>query len=202
MATIAETEPLEGEPDLGEDPEAATGEEIEGEPAPDDAGNGADDDETPLEAPEGFDPTAFEKEQTRHARAIAKALGAAFGDMKVCETCGGIGFETDLYEPPPALLDDPSLVVCGECNGYGQRRTPSLSEQYLTTPCSACSGTGYRDRAQLEAQAQAAAYTQAAQAQPQIAPQPVWNQATGQWETPDGRPLVAAYAPPPAYPQT
>lgn len=202
MTTTAAQENLEPDAEPGEDPEAATGEPLEGEPAPEGDGNGAEPDEEAPEAPEGFDPTAFEREQTRHAKAIAKALGSAFADLKPCETCGGIGFETALYEPPPEVLPDPDLVVCTACNGWGDRSTPSLKESYIVTPCVPCGGTGYRDRAQLVAEEQAAAYTHAVQAAPPGPPQPVWNQATQQWETPDGRPLVAGYPTPPTYTPT
>lgn len=94
----------------------------------------------------------------------------------------------DLAEAPP-IVDDPDLVVCTACNGYGQRKTPSLAEQYLLAPCTVCSGSGSRDRAAVEAAAQAASYAAAAagtssEPPPSYPPPPqvIFNPVTSQWD--------------------
>lgn len=181
----AETEP--------DDLEA--GDEPTDEPAPTEDGGEPGDPDEPADEPLAFDPKAFERENTRHEKALEKVFGASFEGMGPCGLCGGVGFTPEDVVPAPEVVADPTLVVCAECNGHGQRSTPSLDERYQLTPCTACSGTGYRDRDALEAMERAAAYA-APPAYEAPPPPPRWNPTLNRWETDAGEPVYVAPAAP------
>jgi hypothetical protein len=168
--------------------EAESEEEVEEGDEPLSPGHPQPEPESEDEPEAAFDPKRFEVEQTRHEKALAKTFGAAWSSMGACSECGGVGYLPEDFTPPPEIKADPTLVVCTDCNGYGQRTTPSLHEQYAFVPCTACSGSGYRDKDTLAAMQQAAAYS-SSPSPPAPPPMPVWNTATQQWETPDGRVL-------------
>ena len=115
--------------------------------------------------------------------------------MTACDTCGGVGFTPSDFTPPPEVKPDPTLVRCADCNGWGDRETPSLKEGYLFCPCTTCNGTGYRDKDALEAQRLADSY-RAPEAYAPPPPQPTWNPVTQQWEAPGPNGPIPVYVAP------
>lgn len=189
---------------VDENEQAATAADDETSGA-DDEPAAADDEQAAAASPPADAPPvnvqALERELARHERETRKALGGAFDEMEPCAACGSLGYMPRDATPPPEVLPDPKLVVCPDCNGYGQRSTPSVNPQYALIPCTSCSGSGYQDAAQLEAQqvaqryaAQAAAVPAPSPSQP---PQPVWNELLQRWETPSGQPIYVPSGPRP-----
>src|SRR5262249_38785396 len=154
----ASEERREGVTETETDPKAPPGTGDAAEPAEPVAEPAGPDDE-PAQIPDadeadeplGFNEQLFEKENRRHEREVAKVFGDAVAGWERCGRCGGVGSTPRDLTPAPEVRADESLTVCPDCNGYGQRLTPSLDERYRLIPCTACAGNGYRDRAQLEA---------------------------------------------------
>jgi hypothetical protein len=167
-----------------EDEEAAEAEEAETTPeTPDD-----DDAQTAQAMIPDADPNALEKESKRHEKALAKALGAAWEGAQPCEACGALGFLPAGFEPPPPVMNDPDVVACDACNGWGQRATPSLNPQYASIPCTDCNGWGYKSRQVYEAEQgmRAAQYAPLPVVPP---PVPVWDASINQYVDQFGQPL-------------
>lgn len=178
----AENDGEPGEPDTTE-PDAAPGDSPADPPAASDSAE-----------PEAFnvDPKALEKELKRHEREMTKVFGPEWATMEPCVTCGGMGATPPGFEPPPEMIEDPDLLVCAACNGYGQRLTPSLHPSHLTAVCGPCVGAGYRLRAELEAEAEQQRIM-AEMAAPAAPSGPQWDPIAGAYVPP-----VGAVPPPPS----
>lgn len=131
------------------------------------------------------DEVALEKELTRHRKAVQKALGDGFEAMTDCPTCYTLGYVPHGLEPEPELLEDENLAACPACNGYGQVITGSRNEQYFTTQCTRCAGTGYRDKAAIAADAHARTIdTTPPSSYPPPQPVPIWDAGQNAWVIP------------------
>lgn len=142
-----------------EDEEEAEAAESEPEPEEEDE---EEDEEPEARMPTDAERRAFERELTRHEKAVAKFVGADWKHYKACDLCGGVGFVPEQVEPPPEVMRDPDAIVCDACNGWGRRLTGSLAEGNESIPCTVCGGAGWRDRRAAYAQQQVAAPPQGA----------------------------------------
>lgn len=207
MSTIAEqareeADRVEAEERALEEQEADPA-EPGAEPEPDE--HAAEVGEEPAEPAFEVDGKALERELKRHDKAMLATLGPEWASMEPCGHCGGMGAVPPGFVPVPEPVDDPDVIVCEACKGFGSRVTPSLKAQYAMRDCSVCIGTGYRELEAVNAEnehkrimdeqaqrdaALAADYTNLAQAAngmagyPPAPPSPVWNQALGRWEFP------------------
>lgn len=182
--------PEPGDDDATEDSEPGEGEPGEGD-------NGADNpaaDEPPEALAPAFvvDEKLLEKEIRRHDSEMEKVLGPEWATMEPCGHCGGMGAIPPDYTPPPEMVEDPDVLVCDGCNGYGERLTPSLHPSHLTAICMVCNGSGYRTREAIEVEIAQKRIMGELEATPPP-DQPVWNPTTGQYDPPLG-----SIPPPPA----
>lgn len=192
IAELARAEADEAERESDDEAEAETEDEPEtSEPEP----------EPEAQAPElpTFDPKQLEAEQKRHERALEKVFGGLEG-FDTCESCGGIGIIPQGLEPAPEPKQNPTLTTCDHCDGLGVMLTGSRNPQYVTMPCTTCTGTGYRDRAAIAAQQQVDAMPAPAPYTPPP-PAPTWDAARGVYVDHLGQPLgQPAPVMPPGYP--
>jgi hypothetical protein len=86
---------------------------------------------------------ALEREHTRHANAVAKALGVERTELYDCPTCEGVGFTPEPLEPEPELVQDPYLERCERCGGTGEVKTGAARVALWKVPCMGCAGSGY-----------------------------------------------------------
>lgn len=133
----------------------------EAEPEPDDTEHELDADEVDPEEVEELDAeeldelqeadapsstaivAALERENTRHGRAIAKALGLAPDELHACPTCEGVGYTPELQEAEPELVQDPFTETCERCRGNGQTKSGATALGLAVIPCNGCGGSGY-----------------------------------------------------------
>lgn len=151
------------------------------------------------------DGKALERELKRHDKAMLATLGPEWSAMEPCGTCGGMGAVPPDFAPVPEMLEDPDVLVCEACNGFGQRVTPSLNPQYAAAPCTVCNSLGYRTKEAIDAEREQAAIMaeQAARdaevlagyhapealpyggnGYPPAPPTPVWDHVAGAWRFP------------------
>lgn len=86
---------------------------------------------------------ALGRENTRHAKAFAKALELEVDDLHVCPVCQGDGFTPDLMAPPPELKQHPDLHRCDTCGGTGILQTGSFHPGDEQIGCPTCGSRGY-----------------------------------------------------------
>jgi hypothetical protein len=85
----------------------------------------------------------LERENTRHRKAFAKALGVEVEELHDCPTCEGVGFTPEPVEPEPGLQRDPFTETCERCAGYGSVKTGARPPGLTEIPCPGCGGQGY-----------------------------------------------------------
>lgn len=108
-----------------------------------------------------LDPKAFDREATRHEKALAKLYGAAWDDRTMCPLCVGEGFMTPLpagvmppeqfaavtalagYTQEVELQNDEDYVVCQNCAGWGSTKIKDSKREGLSKQCDRCLGQGY-----------------------------------------------------------
>src|SRR4051794_2618018 len=88
--------------------------------------------ELELEAPDEQPSTqallqSLERESSRHAKAIAKALGVELEELHDCPTCDGIGYTPEAIDAPPPLVQDPYTETCSRCAGNGETLSGATS---------------------------------------------------------------------------
>jgi hypothetical protein len=89
---------------------------------------------------------ALEKEEQRHAKALAKALGVDVSELHECPTCQAMGYTPEPIAGEEELRLDPFTSTCERCNGYGEVRTGAKPPGLVTIPCAGCAGSGYVQR--------------------------------------------------------
>ena len=87
----------------------------------------------------------MEKENTRHAAAVARIMGADFELVYPCPTCQDFaaGFTFTPPDETPAMQHVPEFQRCEKCAGHGQVLTGALPSATVATTCRGCSGQGY-----------------------------------------------------------
>lgn len=99
----------------------------------------------------------LERENTRHAKAFAKAIGVKPEQLHFCPVCDGTGFTPEPVDEQPDYRYAAAVVECPDCNGYGQQRYPSRVPGQGLQVCVSCAGLGWKreqspDAAPLEPQ--------------------------------------------------
>lgn len=86
---------------------------------------------------------SLEREETRHSKAIAKALGVELEALHECPTCDGIGYTPEAIDKPAPLVQDPYTETCSRCAGNGEVLSGATARGLYTIPCNGCGGSGY-----------------------------------------------------------
>jgi hypothetical protein len=94
---------------------------------------------------------ALQREETRHRKALAKALGVAEAELHECPTCEAMGYTPEAIDAEPELRQDPTTDTCPVCAGEGQTKTGATIRGLYAKPCSGCGGTGYVQHAEQPA---------------------------------------------------
>lgn len=165
----------ETEPAVAPEPETDDDETVVGEHVDEPTEEELDDEETggddahAQQASSNAIVRALQREETRHRKALAKALGVAEDELHECPTCEAMGYTPEAIAAEPVLLQDPFTQTCETCNGEGKTKTGASVRGLYAKPCPGCGGTGYEQLAE----------------QPQVYAQ-----------GPNGAPAVADYGPP------
>lgn len=126
----------------------------EGEPGDEELDEAEQPDEPEALAPVDDKPSdlaivrALDREDTRHEKAVAKALGIEPGAMHRCPHCEGVGFTPQPLEAEPQLVQDPFTETCDRCKGNGSTLSGATRLGMYEIPCNGCSGSGYVQRAE------------------------------------------------------
>lgn len=115
---------------------------------------------------------ALDKEETRHRKALAKALDVDEAELHECPTCEGVGYTPELIDEDPALQPDPFLSRCERCNGTGEVLTGAQKLANWKVVCTGCAGQGYVQRSEYP-DVQPVTPNGPPQPQPAPTPQPV-----------------------------
>lgn len=86
---------------------------------------------------------ALEKEERRHKKAVASALGVELEALHDCPTCQAVGYTPEPVEAPPALVRDPFTETCPRCAGNGATLSGATARALEVIPCLGCGGSGY-----------------------------------------------------------
>lgn len=86
---------------------------------------------------------ALEKEERRHRKAIAAALGVEPDAMHECPTCQAVGYTPEAIDAPPPLVQDPYTETCSRCAGNGEVLSGATLRGLYAIPCNGCGGSGY-----------------------------------------------------------
>lgn len=127
---LADAEADEVEAEAAEDDETDT----DGDPVPDSEPEAAPDDGPSVEA----QLQAFDRENERHAEAVATLLGSDLEAFEPCEYCNAVGFKVRV-----PYQRDPNLTMCGACAGHGLLITGSLEPSNAVRACQMCGGAGF-----------------------------------------------------------
>lgn len=131
----------EAELDVNEELEpAAIDEELGLEPGPEPEPEPAEPDDAPSSQALL---AALEKEERRHKKAIAGALGVELEALHDCPTCQAVGYTPEPIDSPPALVQDPYTEACSRCAGNGEVLSGATARALYTIPCNGCGGSGY-----------------------------------------------------------
>lgn len=130
------------------DREAAEAEASETEAEPGEGDGDAEPDGEPDQGEQDGGPTeeqlkAFERENTRHEKALQRIMGADFALWTLCGHCEGVGFAFAPYVAPVELTQAPDAETCETCKGLGQMLTGSLVDGSRTKGCPTCGGVGW-----------------------------------------------------------
>jgi hypothetical protein len=150
---------------------------------------------------------ALTAEDTRHQKALGKALGDTWPEHVRCSLCDGVGFlspelaagltteqwdkllETAVSLVTMPLVPDPNYERCTNCDGWGKTISGSQNAEHYTKLCDVCSGNGYNQRAPRLPQIQPLVADNGASASP-VAAIPSYGSpaADDLWGRPGGHP--------------
>ena len=143
MTETENTPPDEPETELDDAELDDAAEAVEPDDDDDDDDDETDEDEAEQQASSTAIVRALEREHTRHAKAVAKALGLTLDELHDCPTCEGVGFTPEPIEAEPEIPFDPFLTRCERCNGTARVRTGATSLGLDVIPCPVCQEKGY-----------------------------------------------------------
>ena len=104
---------------------------------------------------------SLEREAERHAREVSKRAGPFLPELHPCPLCFTPGFTVTvpagafdperrqavmvaMGEPPePPYRTAKDAVTCDDCDGWGLVLTGSKSANFVTKPCTRCTGSGW-----------------------------------------------------------
>lgn len=104
--------------------------------------HGGDDPAEGLEQPTSKMLAALEDAKTSHVDRVHQIMGSFVEGFEPCAECDRLG----LVPPAPAARGHEFFKACPTCNGYGQLKTGSLSEQFAAIECVDCAGRGFLER--------------------------------------------------------
>lgn len=149
--TEQEPTPAE-EPELDEEAVRELDDAGEQEPALDEPEQEPEQEPAEARAPSDAELRAFERENTRHEKALAKLIGDDWQAFGPCEHCGGVGFTPGGLDYAPELAAMPGVIECPGCKGYGRLTTPSRVPGQETQVCVDCAGMGWKHEAARSAE--------------------------------------------------
>lgn len=118
---------------------------------------------------------AMEREESRHAGAVAKVMGEAFAEFHRCPLCAAfpagfvpgfagvpdemaaeLGSQVAAYFGDAGLIEPPyvegrTMQRCPDCDGWGQVKSGARNALHRNEQCPGCMGNGYVARTQTYA---------------------------------------------------